>query len=131
MSERECSFAVIASTGEKPDAELHAVGFQEEDGFAVQSSVSGGAGDLIRLVFASITNLGKKLMETGGIGAAAFFVDQISDALLEGVGSEAVTLASMMNDPKMVKKVAERLGEGLSDMLAELAETKDEEEDDE
>lgn len=93
---RTCDFAVITSTGEQPDSVIHVVGFREDDGIEVQAHVAGGLRDHVMMVCEIAKSIGKAAREKDGLIAAAAFVNSIADAVLEGVGSEAVELAGEM-----------------------------------
>lgn len=134
-SKRSCEFMVMSSTGEKPDAELHIVAFEEKDGLEVQGTQRGGLRTQVALATTVVERLGKTILEEDGLMAAAAFVNLIGEALVDGCGSEAMKKATEMEelkaraitDPKEAIEVIEELLK----MLKSDEDDEDDEEEDE
>ena len=127
MSERNVEFAVVTSTGEKPDAVIHVAAFDEGDGLGVHSCTNGGMRDLVRMLDALVGHIAKEVLEKDSAIAAAALVNIIDNTLAGAVGEEAMKIARDMKErtstPNGKIKILQEL---LKMAMADLEEAKGE-----
>ena len=115
----DCTFATVASTGEKPTAEIHAAGFKREDGLAMSAHIAGRALDVEQMIIAMVKTHAETAKKKGGDLAAATFIVQIGHALGEGAGDGALKLANKLLNPDFME---EKMREFMEKFKAELEE---------
>lgn len=121
--ERTAEFMTMVSTGEKPDAEIHAVGFDEKGGVSCQCRMEGSMQTHAHMLSSMIDNFINVLDEKQGKVAVAAFVAGISSTIAasEHVDRDVLRIVEMMANP-------EKLIGALGEMLGALVTEDDEEE---
>lgn len=105
--ERNVSFATMVSTGEKPDAEIHIVGFDEGDGCNAVIKMEGQLGASMHLVAAVVGDMCRITKDEGGMIAQMEFVDAIARQLCEHVDKSTMkflALKSAIGNPEDMLK---------------------------
>lgn len=121
--ERTADFITMVSTGEKPDAEIHAIGFDEKRGVACQVKMAGSMQTHAHMLANMVDNFIGVLDEKQGKVAVAAFVTAISATIAgnEHVDEDVLKIMDMMARP-------EKLIGALGEMLGALVNGDDEEE---
>ena len=111
--ERTADFITMVSTGEKPDAEIHMVGFEEKGGVACQIRMEGGMQTHAHMISSLIERYIEHLHEKQGMMAVAAFVAGLGITLAESkyVDVDVLRISEMMANPeKLVGALGKMLG---------------------
>lgn len=126
---KNVQFATIVADGTKPDAEIHCVGFEREDGNGVNltSSFEGGGRYIAQGITSLVGEFAKTLLMRDSSMAAAAFVCGVQKALADNVSKEVAILAAIIGD----KEAGGKLREVLDEIEKEVMADSDEEDSDE
>ena len=101
--ERNATFATMVNTGEKPDAEIHMAGFEQEDGIQILGEQRGNGRAMAQIAAHSAACLVKTLQERDSAMAAAAFIMAVNDEMRKEANEETLKCMStfMMHELEM------------------------------
>lgn len=110
---RTSDFITMVSTGEKPDAEIHVVGFNEKDGVACQSRLHGDMRSHAYMISSLVDHYIEVAHREQGKMAVAAFVGGIATTIAksEYVDKDVMRMLDMMANPeKLIGALGKMLG---------------------
>ena len=125
---RECQFAVISSTGEKPSVQINMAGFQDPDGLAMTCHLEGRCRDLVSITVSLVEHVFENVKSTSGVNGEAAFIMELGDTIAKASSEEAMARVEEIEKEKeafMKMSRSEKL-EMLMEKLEELKEAAEE-----